>query len=638
LNSIGRGLPAGAHPLKEMAEPVTPDNWICLIETYCLDCLKLDPAPEACKKLNDTRAGLRTLGLHLGESGLRKYVSPQQRVIALSENKVQAVVQILHAESQTMQDGLRAVVITDFEKANSLSTKSLESVLDPESGGAALVLRTIIGDAKTDQLDAIMVTGQSVLLDMDLAAKFQDAANLWFRENELTAKISIRNTEYKKVGEILGEGRDWRPRNYVRLVTALFEKGITRCIVGTRGLLGEGWDSLSLNTLIDLTSATTFATVNQVRGRSIRLDPSYPRKLSNNWDIVCVGPQVVDGNCDLLRLVRKHEQYYGISQDGEIVKGIDHLDSKLYSIDRNYLELAAPVLAGINERSFSRAENRGKAYDLWKICQGQEGIHLSAIELNPVKIKFRTAFTYCDSLKRLMGSILLAIAGFAAMSLPRDPATFFRLLNQPQSMPTFVILGSLFLGGAAGLIFSGKLIYKYFRKAFVDLPVDFCLRDIGLALFEALQQGGFISAGLTSSSMVIKESYGVYRVYLQNASECDGETFGRSYHELMSPILDQRYLVSRDESSLRGDLLSPLFHLARIITRAVKHEEIAYHPVPELFGRTRELADVFGYAWARHVGGGRLIYTRSEKGKEILLRYGLDRRLDLGVKKADIWI
>ncbi len=42
--------------------------------------------------------------------------------------------------------------------------------------------------------------------------------------------------------EIRGRGNQWKPRYYTEMITELFQEGVTKCIVGTRGLLGEGWD------------------------------------------------------------------------------------------------------------------------------------------------------------------------------------------------------------------------------------------------------------------------------------------------------------------------------------------------------------------------------------------------------------
>ena len=92
-------------------------------------------------------------------------------------------------------------------------------------------------------------------------------------------------------------------------------------LVGTRALLGEGWDCPPLNVLVDLTVATTGVSVQQMRGRSLRLDPGDPQKVASNWDVVCVAPDLVRGSADYERFVRKHLHLFAPAEDGEIEAG-----------------------------------------------------------------------------------------------------------------------------------------------------------------------------------------------------------------------------------------------------------------------------------------------------------------------------
>lgn len=642
LLSVEVQMPQDIPVLKEMKEPLNTGDWLALIESYCLDYLKMRDSQEDKKQLAEIKAALRSLGMSMGESGLRRYVSPQQRVIALSENKTRGAVEILRHEYRSMKETLLAVVITDFEKCSPTALTSLKGVLDTEAGGAARALRYIIADSETDHLDAVMITGQSVLLDIDIRDKFKTAAEEWLSQNRLTAEFTVRDTQYPKVCEVVGEGKDWRPRTYVRLMTALFETGVTRCIVGTRGLLGEGWDSLSLNTLIDLTSATTYSMVNQVRGRSIRLNPLEPKKLANNWDVVCIEPDVIDGESDYFRLIRKHEQYYGMTDGGYVTKGIAHLNSRLARIDtaRDMRTDLRPVILDmglINEEAFARAENRTAAYDLWRVGQPFDDESVPQVQVDANKINFRTAFTFWNSLKAL----LLAISGIFATVLLYSSRGMFQ---QSDTDPLRAILIVIMVSGLVATALSSKLIFRYFKKAFIDLPVDGSLKDIGIAILRALQERGLISAKFTALNIKVEEiavqqlaESGVYRVFLDRAGEREAELFSKCYAEAMQPIRDQRYLVSRDETSMKGNYFSPLWYAVRSLTRALRKEEIAYHPVPEVFGRTKETAAAFADTWASYVGGGQLIYTRSKSGRAILLKYGLDRRLDLGVSRANVW-
>jgi superfamily II DNA or RNA helicase len=114
----------------------------------------------------------------------------------------------------------------------------------------------------------------------------------------------------------------------VDLVTVLLERGTTRCLVGTRSLLGEGWDSLALNTLIDLTVSTSYVTVNQIQGRTLRIHPEKPAKVANNWDVMIFDEGEL-GDDDRERLEKKHSKSLGLSEDGFIEKGLGHVHPRL---------------------------------------------------------------------------------------------------------------------------------------------------------------------------------------------------------------------------------------------------------------------------------------------------------------------
>ncbi len=134
----------------------------------------------------------------------------------------------------------------------------------------------------------MLVTGKVVLVSARSRPLLEGNIRRWVKENQANFSWEWRKTSSDQVLRLVGSGPDWSSRTYVALVTDLFERGITRCLVGTRGIFGEGWDALRLNTLMDLTSVTTRTAVQQIRGRSIRLDPSWPRKVAHNWDVVCV--------------------------------------------------------------------------------------------------------------------------------------------------------------------------------------------------------------------------------------------------------------------------------------------------------------------------------------------------------------
>ena len=85
------------------------------------------------------------------------------------------------------------------------------------------------------------MTGSTVLVDDDLYEKFIVKAEKWVEERSLD--IKLEDKPHQGFHEIHGKGKDWIPRYYSLMITEFFQEGFTRCLVGTRGLLGEGWDA-----------------------------------------------------------------------------------------------------------------------------------------------------------------------------------------------------------------------------------------------------------------------------------------------------------------------------------------------------------------------------------------------------------
>jgi SAM-dependent MidA family methyltransferase len=93
-----------------------------------------------------------------------------------------------------------------------------------------------------------------VLCDHEQAATATDTARefvAWAADH-----VELDPVPAEATGVIEISGR-WISRTWVGLVTGFSESGRCHVLVGTRGLLGEGWNAPSVNTLSDLTTATT---------------------------------------------------------------------------------------------------------------------------------------------------------------------------------------------------------------------------------------------------------------------------------------------------------------------------------------------------------------------------------------------
>ena len=302
------------------------------------------------------------LGTQITESGIRPCASPVGRIMAYASTKAKAISTILSSEMQALGGDIRAVIITDFEKTS--ATTLVEGVMDDEVGGAVAAFRQAVECDNVDLLNPILMTGSTVLVDDDLAEEFLAAANNWIDDRNLA--ITLIDEVRGRYHEIIGKGKDWIPRHYSLMITEFFQLGLTKCLIGTRGLLGEGWDASRINVLIDLTTVTTSMSINQLRGRSIRLDKEWPEKVANNWDIVCLAEEFTNGFSDYERFKKKHKQLYGVCDDGAIEKGVGHVHAAFTEAEP---EGVSEGMSVFNEDMLRRSRNRSHVRNLWGIGQ-----------------------------------------------------------------------------------------------------------------------------------------------------------------------------------------------------------------------------------------------------------------------------
>lgn len=317
---------------------------------------------------------LRMLGHQITETGIRPCASPVGRVMAYASAKYDALNAILSAEIQALGPEIRAVIVTDFEKTS--ATSVVEGVLDKNAGGAIAAFRSLLENESTDSLNPVLMTGSTVLVDDDLLKDILPTFQEWIKMRSLDIDFDIvDNFGFK---EIKGKGGHWKPRYYTEMITEMFQQGITKCLVGTRGLLGEGWDASKINVLIDLTTVTTSMSINQLRGRSFRLDKNNPNKVANNWDIVCLAEEFSKGFDDYDRFKRKHSQLYGVCDDGAIEKGVGHVHAAFTDARPEGISETMDIF---NEEMIYRARDRKRTIELWKIGDSFDEIPIDAIEL-----------------------------------------------------------------------------------------------------------------------------------------------------------------------------------------------------------------------------------------------------------------
>jgi superfamily II DNA or RNA helicase len=669
LLSIGYTVPPGLPIPQEANEPPDLEDWLLLLERYVLDRLKVSASDEDHKQLSRLRQTLLPFGITITERGLRQTRSPGDLVLALSESKDEAVVHILVAESAALGEQLRAIVVTDFERMASGVSKGLQGILERDAGSAIRVFRHLASDPRSAHLRPVLATGGALMVGAEHGSEWIEYFNQQLRTQGFDASCDLNEGALPGVAEVVGAGRDWSSRTYVRMVTVALEQGLTRCLVGTRGIFGEGWDSLRVNTLIDLTGVTTSTSVQQLRGRSIRLDPAWPRKVAHNWDVICVAPEFKRGDGDLRRFEQRHVRYWGVvpvsskrqvAQDtldmtgrvppgtdtplmtqtsAAIVKGVSHVDADLA------FDLATRQFQRINFGQYTKhmlgqVGGRGQSYEMWGVGKDYSNFSYTATRLTTNDLKVRTVFTIRDTLKCMLREFVptfvfcLLVLGYILARGASEGITSGYAPGQLFQILLYVLLGGL----ALTALLNARAAYKLGRALLLEQRPDAILLDVGRALLAALKKAEMVSKHLQEQSIrVVEQPDDSYMVLLDDASEEDAALFIRAYRQIFEPVRDQRYLILRDDSRLPGVGLAAIWFMLRPWLRRRIDYPPAYHPVPDVLAARKERAEAFAHYWARYVGGGQLVFTRNESGRRILLQAHAQHRPKVSSQAFEVW-
>ncbi|HEY9839442.1 MAG TPA: hypothetical protein V6D23_03220, partial [Candidatus Obscuribacterales bacterium] len=545
------------------------------------------------------------------------------KVLALSAAKLRAVAAILEHEYACQAEDLRSLILTDFETTHAPGGRAAKAgILDPEAGGAIAVMRLLC--AELPQLRPVLVTGRSLLIAVSLQPDFATAASAWFSERGLHADLGFENSgDFVRV---LGSGPDWSSSTYLSLVTGLFEQGLSLCLIGTRGLLGEGWDCHSLNTLVDLTAVSSFVAVNQIRGRSLRQDPRAPLKVANNWDVVAILPELAAGFRDLERFIRKHAHYYGLCDDGRLEQGVGHVHAIFDQPDHRLL---LQKMAEINTGMLVQAGQRAAVHAGWKVGQAYRNQELSCLQLRlPEAVNRESAQTTSSRQPapplRLPGIQQAHTIGLALelqrrqyqllgwQSLSLGPGLILLLMQQPVWMLAWLVLSQLQARRAGQ--FSLRRLEASLSKARNQPPDAQSLLPLARTVLAACQAEGLTRPELSDQAIQLHQRQdGHLRLHLEGSDPEESRHFVQALQELLEPVQEQRYVLAlpQHELSLGRGRLQPW----RLICSP---GTMQYLPLPRIFARSRERAEVFLAAFIQYAGTAELVYTRQGAGRELL--------------------
>jgi superfamily II DNA or RNA helicase len=602
-------LPDGAAVREQHRHPPTAEDWVALIGDYCKHCLLpgLDAENQDAAALDKAayeavRTALPSIGYRLTRAGIRVAESPVDRVLARSASKATAVAEILRAEHSELGDQLRALVLTDFAEAGATIPATLSGTLDEGAGGALLTLRNLLEDKVTAGLDPVLMTGRRLACGADTAS----ALVAWLGEVAPDLAATASAVDSAGVATISGVA-GWEPRRYIPLITRFFTEGGTRALVGTRALLGEGWDAPAVNVTVDLTAATTPTSVVQARGRALRRDAAWPEKVADNWAVVCVTDAHPKGAADYDRFVRKHDRYFALAGTGDIASGVAHVDPDLSPFEPP----ATGAIAELNARMLIRAGDRASSRALWHVGAPYADEPVATVvvasgrPLGLARAAVPTLFDDATAAGVVVGKPVTNRHGWAAR--------------------VFLTVAWFALGVTA----------RRTRSA-IEAPVSGSFADMAAATADALRDVGLVSQG-AAALRIEPLPDGEYRARLAAVSAAESATFATALDEVLSPLAHPRYIVPRLFVAPPADKRAAR-RLARGATAADgASATVVYHAVPTVLGGNAKLARAFAAAWNTRVSPGEMLYTGSPEGTGILVAQRGDDPFDVTTQIRTLW-
>jgi superfamily II DNA or RNA helicase len=514
------------------------------------------------------------------------------KALVTSLGKINSIARVAAAEYQQLGDGLRMLVLTDFIRKECLPHIGTNRPV--ETLGTTPIFEAV-RRALPDTARVALLSGTLVIMPESSLEGLQQAAE---GHGLAYSTRPIAGTDYVMV--------DFKGSNRAKVaaVTEVFQRGLVQVVVGTKALLGEGWDSPCINSLVMASFVGSYVLSNQMRGRAIRILANDPAKTANIWHLVALEPAVLpdeklsarlehrlnethDGipGIDFATATRRFECFFGPSYScDEITNGISRIDIIRPPFDEAGIER-------INTAMLARAADRAGMAEQWRRCLAHsavpEMLDMSAVprESAPRPVVFNNLLVLGVLLALLSGSMTV----FQSVLLDR-------LYAEGIDLAGLAALVVMLLLGLAAFRQAIRLALRVSRR----LSPTRSIRAFARTVLATLTELGEIQ---TPGCVVqVTESSNASRIEcaLRGATAREKQLFGKAMSELLSPIVDARYLLLR----------------RRPLTRRIDYLRSLSCPS---FVATKKVAEVFERHLHKHEQSYHAFYTRSAEGRRVLL-------------------
>lgn len=515
------------------------------------------------------------------------YNSRLNKVLISSKSKFNSILNIVNFEYKSLNKSLRMVILSDYIHADNLARNNTNTQDYSKIGVIPIFehLRTHNYDNKK----LGVLTGSLAIIPQSTLSNFKQLCSINLIE-DINSVIEIYH-EY-----VIISPNNLLRNKMVRIITKLFQDGDVEVLIGTKSLLGEGWDAPAINSLILASFVGSFVLSNQMRGRAIRSLKTNPLKTSNIWHLVCIDPSLPNGGNDLEIMTRRFRTFVGISNNEDTI-----IENGVQRLEIHQEDYSLEIINNINTQMFDYASKRTTLDERWNNAINK-GVHISEEIKIPIGQKNIADFSkkkslyYKKTIAYLIAELITAFMLFTADAIE----LFLRNLRGIRSIKDILYYLSYIL--VMGLCVLGWKTFKTAKLYLQYRDISKDIKKIGEALLLSLAKEGTIKTSLNKLSVVAYTMQdGAIYCYLDGATTFEQSTFIDALQEIIDTIDNPRYLIIRKKDSLLS-------------------KKKDYHSVPEILGRNQVLAKYFSEQWSQLVGSCQLVYTRTIEGRKQLLQ------------------
>lgn len=505
-----------------------------------------------------------------------------EKMLISSKGKIESIKQIVKAEFAGMGEKLRLLVLTDFIKK-----EYLKSIGNPEKDVEALGVIPFFEMLRRQSNPGLklgVLCGSVVIIPKEAKTELEqaiaDAGTVTY--SEFPSPEEVPYVMVNTVGD---------HHFLTGAVTKIFTAGCIHVLIGTKSLLGEGWDAPCINSLILASFVGSYMLSNQMRGRAIRVMKDNPDKTSNIWHLVCMKEKNIlsqekgtgekgageEYSQDFQMLQRRMENFLGVHyKENTIENGMERLDIIKEPFTKSKITY-------INQQMLSMAEKRDELKKRWQeALEIHEKMEVTTeAEVKPKDGGYGLILIHASAIAVISAAAAILFIGLFLSQLPggREGKGIGTLLFMVLGMAAIVL--TVYYGGRV-LAFATPL-----RR----------LKGIGKGVLNALKKNRLLTD--PHVGIEVEDVHGmIYGIGLKGGSARDKELYAGCLKELFDPIDNQRYLL--------------------VNTKKRKNRN-SYYCVPEIFAKRKEDVLLFASCLKPYIGETEPVYTRTPEGRQLLL-------------------